>query len=157
MGILDNKITTNYVDGIIDIEAVHKILEEKIGNKYKVKFVKKGNLAKQFLGAQNYDQIHIIKNAYHRTYISLNHLNKQLGIEKDETHFQFNTEDCAAWMSFLNRNFGLVGAGIIRLIYGSGKPFNNDILEALKASYEVKSREENYGISKLWKKDEPAN
>lgn len=158
MGLFDNNMTTNYVDGIVDLEKFHEVLNEKLGNKYEIKFIKKGNQATQMIGAgKNYDQVFIAKNAYHRTFVSINHLTKQLGVENDETHIAFDRETLKWWLSILHGSLGFVGAGIIRLMYGSSVPFDKDIMDALQSKFEIKSRTENYGLSQLWKKDEQAN
>lgn len=157
MGLFDNVLKTTYVDGIVDIKSIHELLDEKLGKKYKVKFVPKSNSVMQMIGGDKQDQVFIIKNAYHRTYISLTHLNKQLGIENDETLFGFNRDDLNWWLAFLHNNTGIIGALIIRLLYGSSEPFDKEILEALKSKFDVKTREDNYGLSKLWKKDSQAS
>ena len=71
MGLLDKNITITYLEGKVPLEDLFELLKEKLGSKYEVKFLKKGNTAAQFLGTGSAnDRIFIAKNAYHRTLIT---------------------------------------------------------------------------------------
>lgn len=149
MGLLDNVVKTTYIDGIVDIKTIYEVLEKKLGNKYEVKFIPRQNFGKQLIGAgTNIDQIFIAKNAYHRTFISIN---QKAGVENEETHLAFDRDTLKWYLILLNKSFGIIGVGLLRLIYGSNKPFDDDILDALNSKYEIKSREESHGLSQLWK------
>ncbi len=153
MGLLDSKHEMTYMNGLVDLQDLHKLIDEKLGGKYMVKFLKKGNAGQQMLGGEKFDQILIAKNAYHRTLISVDQLPKQVGQEKDETYIHFNRATLKGWLQFLYDNTGFIGGGIINMCYGNNKEFDDDILKALQTKYEIKKREMNTGISALWKKD----
>lgn len=75
MGLLDKNITITFLEGKVSLEDLFELLKEKLGNKYEVKFLKKGSAAAQFLGTGNAeDRIFVAKNAYHRTLITPNML-----------------------------------------------------------------------------------
>ena len=50
MGLLDKNITITFLEGKVPLEDLFELLKEKLGSKYEVKFLKKGNTAAQFLG-----------------------------------------------------------------------------------------------------------
>lgn len=154
MGILDNNKKVTYLDGLVDLQDLHKHLDEKLGKKYEVKFLKKGSVAQQMMGGENFDQIFIAKNTYHRTLITLNQAPKISEQEKDETHIHFNRDTLKWWLKMLNQGF--IGGGILRLIYGSNKDFDGDIIAAIQEKYNLTEREINVGLSALWKKDKNA-
>ena len=45
MGLLDNNITFSYLEGKVPLEDLFEVIKQKLGNKYKVEFIKKGNVA----------------------------------------------------------------------------------------------------------------
>ena len=53
MGLLDRNITITFLEGKVSLEDLFELLKEKLGNKYEVKFLKKGSAAAQFLGTGN--------------------------------------------------------------------------------------------------------
>lgn len=53
MGLLDKNITITFLEGKVSLEDLFELLKEKLGNKYEVKFLKKGSAAAQFLGTGN--------------------------------------------------------------------------------------------------------
>ena len=66
MGLLDKNITITFLEGKVSLEDLFELLKEKLGNKYEVKFLKKGSAAAQFFGTGNAeDRIFVAKNAYH--------------------------------------------------------------------------------------------
>ena len=66
MGLLDKNITITFLEGKVSLEDLFELLKEKLGNKYEVKFLKKGSAAAQFLGTGNAeDRIFVAKNAHH--------------------------------------------------------------------------------------------
>ena len=152
MGLLDKEIKTTYVEGIVALQDLHKAIEENLGSKYEVKFLKKGGLGHQMIGGQAFDQILVAKNAYHRTIISVSTMPQGPGQEKEETLINFNQATLKWWLQAINRNVGFIGGGIIRLMYGSNVSFDTDIVSALKSKYELKERKLNVGLSALWKK-----
>ncbi|GIZ15348.1 hypothetical protein [Capnocytophaga catalasegens] len=152
MGLLDNNVTTTYIEGKVDLKELYEVLKEKLGDKYQVKYLEKGNVAQQMMGGESFDQIFIAKNAYHRTLISTLVV-PTLDLTKEETILTFNRETLKWWLNILHSQTGFIGATIIRTIYGSNIPFDQDILEALKSKFPLKERTQNMGISTLWKKD----
>jgi len=45
MGLLDKNITITFLEGKVSLEDLFELLKEKLGNKYEVKFLKKGSAA----------------------------------------------------------------------------------------------------------------
>lgn len=64
MGLLDNNITFSYLEGKVPLEDLFEVIKQKLGDKYKVEFIKKGNVASQVLGtSSSVDRIFVAKNA----------------------------------------------------------------------------------------------
>lgn len=53
MGLLDNNITFSYLEGKVPLEDLFEVIKQKLGDKYKVEFIKKGNVASQVLGTSS--------------------------------------------------------------------------------------------------------
>ena len=47
----------------------------------------------------------------------------------------------------------MIGRWIIQTIYGSNLDFDGDILEAINSKYPVQQKDQNVGISALWKRN----
>lgn len=152
MGLLDKKIKINYFTGKITIEEIHKVIEEKLKGKYKIEFQKKGNLISKGMGAPNRDSVFISKNAYHRVFISVEFVSQATSQTEDETYYYTDSSTLKWWLRILNKEVGLIGQLIIRKLYGSADLFYNDINDAVKSKFDLKSREFNAGVSALWKK-----
>ncbi len=148
MGIFDYKMNTYKVAETVSIEDLHKFFEDVLGSKYKIKLERKGKnaVASAFKGVSQ-DQIFIAKNGYHRTVVVPVHAN-------NETHFRLDESTISPWLTFLSRQTGLIGAGIIRLVYGNGKEFYGDVINVLRDKLNVEEGQQNVGISRLWKKED---
>lgn len=154
MGLLDRKEIFTYVEGQVSLEELYELLKEKLGSKYEVKFLKKGSGMAQFLGTGNAnDRIFVAKNAYHRTFIMSNQIPGYDGSAPEVTNLFFDRSTIKGWLKILYSQGGWIGQWIIRSIYGSNEPFDNEILLAINSKYPVKQEERNTGISALWKKD----
>lgn len=147
MGLFDYKINTYKTDKSVSAEELHKMYETSLGSKYKVKLEKKGKnaIVSAFKGVAN-DQIFIAKNGYHRTYVVPFQ-------EGNNTHFRLVESTTSPWITFLSRQTGLIGIGVIRLIYGNGKEFYEDVINVLRTEVNVEEGQQNVGLSALWKKD----
>ena len=148
MGLLDKNITITFLEGKVPLEDLFELLKEKLGSKYEVKFLKKGSTAAQFLGTGSAnDRIFIAKNAYHRTLITTSYA----PMTDDMSRFDRST--MKGWLKMLYSQGGWIGQWIIRTIYGSNQEFDTDILDAINSKYPVQQKDQNVGISALWKKN----
>jgi len=154
MGLLDKNITITFLEGKVSLEDLFELLKEKLGNKYEVKFLKKGSAAAQFLGTGNAeDRIFVAKNAYHRTLITTKYAPMTDDMSREDTYLGFDRSTMKGWLKMLYSEGGWIGQWIIRTIYGSNQDFDTDILDAINSKYPVQQKDQNVGISALWKKN----
>ncbi len=153
MGFLDKKITGYYSLQKVTIKDIGDFLTEKLGEKYKVKQFDKGNLGKQMLSGRTEDQVLVEKNGYHRMVIALSDIPaNQSESGKEEVMFRMGQAGLNGFLRFLRKETGLIGAGILKLIYGSGDDFYYEIINVLSEKYELVEREVNVGVSALFNK-----
>lgn len=138
----------------VSLEDLFELLKEKLGNKYEVKFLKKGSAAAQFFGTGNAeDRIFVAKNAYHRTLITTKYAPMTDDMSREDTYLGFDRSTMKGWLKMLYSEGGWIGQWIIRTIYGSNQDFDTDILDAINSKYPVQQKDQNVGISALWKKN----
>ena len=141
MGLLDNNITFSYLEGKVPLEDLFEVIKQKLGDKYKVEFIKKGNVAS------------VAKNAYHRTFITVKYAPMTEDMSREDTYLGFDRTTMKWWLKGLYNEGGMIGRWIIQTIYGSNKDFDGDILEAINSKYPIQQKEQNVGLSALWKKN----
>ena len=119
-----------------------------------MEFIKKGNAAAQFLGTSaSEDRIFVAKNAYHRTFITVKHAPMTEDMSREDTYLGFDRSTMKWWLKGLYNEGGMIGRWIIQTIYGSNKDFDGDILEAINSKYPIQQKDQNVGISALWKRN----
>ncbi len=111
----------------LKIEDVEKVLKQKLGEKYELKLKKATGIGGQMIGGAANDQITVIKNAYHRTVVSLMVADDTDMNGKKATFIYFSEAELATWLRILRKEAGLIGAGIIRLIYGGSDEIYEDV------------------------------
>ena len=154
IGLLDKNITITFLEGKVPLEDLFELLKEKLGSKYEVKFLKKGNTAAQFLGTGSAnDRIFIAKNAYHRTLITTSYAPMTDDMSREDTYLGFDRSTMKGWLKMLYSEGGWIGQWIIKTIYGSNQEFDTDILDAINSKYPIQQKDQNVGISALWKKN----
>lgn len=154
MGLLDNNITLTFLEGKVPLQDLFEVIKEKLGDKYKVEFIKKGNAASQFLGTSaSDDRIFVAKNAYHRTLITVKYAPMTEDMSREDTYLGFDRTTMKWWLKGLYNEGGMIGRWIIQTIYGSNKDFDGDILEAINSKYPIQQKDQNVGISALWKRN----
>lgn len=127
MGLLDKNITITFLEGKVSLEDLFELLKEKLGNKYEVKFLKKGSAAAQFFGTGNAeDRIFVAKNAYHRTLITTKYAPMTDDMSREDTYLGFDRSTMKGWLKMLYSEGGWIGQWIIRTIYGSNQDFDTD-------------------------------
>ncbi len=153
MGLLDKKYTQYVSYKKVNVEEVSNLLEKKVGDKYKVTFKQKGNIAKQAFSGQKEDNVFVEKNGYHRMRIALSHVPaNQTEAGKEEFHFRIVRAELNGILRFLDRETGIIGSFIIGMIYGDAEEFYSEVYNTLKEAYEFEEREFNVGVSALFKK-----
>ena len=134
MGLLDKNITITFLEGKVPLQDLFEVIKEKLGDKYKVEFIKKGNAAAQFLGTSaSEDRIFVAKNAYHRTFITVKHAPMTEDMSREDTYLGFDRSTMKWWLKGLYNEGGMIGRWIIQTIYGSNLDFDGDILEAINS------------------------
>ena len=113
MGLLDKNITITFLEGKVSLEDLFELLKEKLGNKYEVKFLKKGSAAAQFLGTGNAeDRIFVAKkNAYHRTLITTKYAPMTNDMSREDTYLGFDRSTMKGWLKMLYSEGGWIGHG----------------------------------------------
>ena len=107
-----------------------------------------------FFGTGNAeDRIFVAKNAYHRTLITTKYAPMTDDMSREDTYLGFDRSTMKGWLKMLYSEGGWIGQWIIRTIYGSNQDFDTDILDAINSKYPVQQKDQNVGISVLWKKN----
>ena len=113
MGLLDKNITITFHEGKVSLEDLFELLKEKLGNKYEVKFLKKGSAAAQFFGTGNAeDRIFVAKNAYHRTLITTKYAPMTDDMSREDTYLGFDRSTMKGWLKMLYSEGGWIGNGL---------------------------------------------
>ncbi|WP_435314824.1 hypothetical protein [Cellulophaga fucicola] len=134
------------------IEDVEKVLKEKLGDKYEYKLRKKASIAGQMVGGVNYDNITVIKNAYHRTVVGLETTSSSSPSVPKFTTINFSEATLAGWLGFLNNQVGFIGRIIIRLIYGGDSEIYDEVRETIKNNMNIEVEVHEAGLGALFKK-----
>ncbi|SFW39987.1 hypothetical protein [Cellulophaga fucicola] len=134
------------------IEDVEKVLKEKLGDKYEYKLRKKAGIAGQMVGGVNYDNITVIKNAYHRTVVGLETTSSSSPSVPKFTTINFSEATLAGWLGFLNNQVGFIGSFIIRLIYGGDSEIYDEVRETIKNNMNIEVEVHEAGLGALFKK-----
>ena len=114
MGLLDNNITFSYLEGKVPLEDLFEVIKQKLGDKYKVEFIKKGNVASQVLGtSSSVDRIFVTKNAYHRTFITVKYAPMTEDMSREDTYLGFDRTTMKWWLKGLYNEGGMIGRWII--------------------------------------------
>lgn len=133
------KITNFYTEDELTIEQLEQILKQHLGDKYKIDVKKKSsNLAVKLVSTEKMDMITVGKNAYHRTVIRIQTIKDEFLPSGKRTSIYFDDATLAWWLDLLHSNFGLIGSLIIRLIYGTGDGFYQEIERAVKDNVDGK-------------------
>jgi len=74
-------------------------------------------------------------------------------MSREDTYLGFDRTTMKWWLKGLYNEGGMIGRWIIQTIYGSNKDFDGDILEAINSKYPIQQKEQNVGLSALWKKN----
>ncbi|TSE07284.1 hypothetical protein [Aquimarina algiphila] len=133
-----------YTEEKIDIKSLNQLFENEFGDKYTYKSSNASNnaISKVVSGKSN-DAFTVIKNAYHRTVISLQDID-------GKTYINFGEDTLEWWLNLLNNNFGFIGSLIIRLIYGDGDGFYDEIQATVKNNLQVEEQEIKVGLGALF-------
>ncbi|TPN83383.1 hypothetical protein [Aquimarina algicola] len=132
------------------IEDVEQIIKEKLGDKYTYKSSRKASsVAGKILNSRTEDTITVIKNAYHRFVVVVDVVKDPTSESGKCTHFRFSSAELAGWLAFLHKEGGLLGAFIIRLIYGSNDPIYDEVRNIVKDNFKIEEQTVNTGLSAL--------
>ena len=136
----------------LKIEDVEKVLKEKLGEKYELKFKKGSGIGGQMLGRAAYDEITVIKNAYHRTVVSLEVPKDTDMSGKKCTIIHFSEAELAPWLRILGREVGFIGLFIIGLMYGRKDEIYDEVKNTIKNNLNVEVETLDVGLKSLFKK-----
>ncbi|WP_299117061.1 hypothetical protein [uncultured Winogradskyella sp.] len=147
------KVTTFNATDHPKIEDIEKVLTDKLGDTYKYKTNKKAtSLVGKMAGGSKRDSVTVIKNAYHRTVVSVETFNDHTSESGKRTNIYFSEDTLAGWLAFLNKEAGFLGRIIIRLIYGNGGGFYQEVEQVVKTNINGKDETVEVGLSTLFKK-----
>ena len=118
-----------------------------------MKLKKASGIGGQIIGGVANDQIKVIKNAYHRTVVSLLVSDDTDMSGKKATFIYFSEAELATWLPMLRKEGGLIGWGIIRLIYGGSDEIYDAVKNTIKENIDVIVETHNHGLSALFKKN----
>lgn len=147
------KITTFNAHDHPTIEDVEKLLQENLGAKYEYKLKKKSaSLAGKIMNGSAGDAITIIKDAYHRTVVTITTFEDSGTASGKRTSLYFSEDELAGWLGFLNKQTGLIGHLVIRAIYGSGDGFYEEVEQAIKKNLKGEDETHSVGLGALFGK-----
>lgn len=137
----------------LKIEDVEKVLKQKLGEKYELKLKKASGIGGQMIGGVANDQVTVIKNAYHRTVVSLMVGDDTDMSGKKATFIYFSEAELATWLRMLRKEGGLIGWGIIRLIYGGSDEIYDAVKNTIKENIDVIVETHEHGLRTMFKKN----
>lgn len=147
------KVTTFRAFENPTIEDLEKVLTDKLGDKYQFKSSRKAkSLAGKLVKGSGEDSITVIKNAYHRTVVSISTVDDPSLDTGKRTSIYFSEVTLSGWLSLLHKEAGFIGRFIIRLIYGGSSEIYKDVENTVKEN--IKGEDETFdaGLGSFLKK-----
>ena len=144
------KVTTFKAFENPTIENIEKVLKDNLKDKYEYKIKKKASsLAGKLVNGSSGDSVTVIKNAYHRTVITVITIDDVLAESGKTTAIYFSEDEIAGWLGFLRKEGGLIGGLIIRLIYGGGDGFYEEVEKTVKTNIKGQDETLEVGLGSL--------
>lgn len=135
------------------IEDLEALLKEKLGDKYTYKSSRKASsLAGQLVNSKSKDSVTVIKNAYHRTVVSVATVDDSSLDTGKRTNIFFSEATLAGWLGLLNKEGGFIGRIIIRAIYGTSDEIYDEVKNLIKKNIKGEDETHEVGLSTLFKK-----
>lgn len=135
------------------IEDLETLLKEKLGDKYTYKSSRKAtSLAGKIMDSRAKDSVTIIKNAYHRTVVSVETGDDSSLETGKRTNIFFSEATLAGWLGLLHKEGGFIGRIIIRIIYGVSDEIYEDVKSTVKTNVKGENETHEVGLSTLFKK-----
>lgn len=135
------------------IEELETLLKEKLGDKYTYKSTRKANsLAGKLVNSKSKDSVTVIKNAYHRTVVSVETGDDSSLDTGKRTSVYFSEATLAGWLGLLHKEGGFIGRIIIRMIYGVSDEIYEDVEKTIKTNIKGEDETHEFGLGTLFKK-----
>lgn len=136
------------------IEDLESLLKEKLGDKYTYKSSRKANsLAGKLVNSKSKDSVTVIKNAYHRTVVSVSTVDDASLDTGKRTNIFFSEATLAGWLGFLHKEGGFIGRIIIRIIYGVSDEIYDEVKSTIKTNIKGADETHEVGLGALFKKN----
>lgn len=135
------------------IEEVENLVKSKLGDKYTYKSQRKSNsMAGKILNGSSADALTVIKNAYHRTVVSVETIPDPSLSSGKRTSIYFSDATLAGWLGLLHKEGGFVGRMIIRAIYGAKDEIYDEVEKVVKTNINGQDETTEVGLGSLFKK-----
>jgi len=139
------------------IEDLETLLKEKLGDKYTYKSSRKAtSLAGKLMDSKSKDSVTVIKNAYHRTVVSVETVDDASLDTGKRTSVYFSEATLAGWLGLLHKEGGFIGRIIIRTIYGFSDEIYDVVKSTIKTNINGEDETHEVGLSTLFKKKKQA-
>lgn len=136
------------------IEDLEALLKEQLGDKYTYKSSRKAtSLAGQLVNSKSKDSITVIKNAYHRTVVSVSTVDDSSLDTGKRTNIFFSEATLAGWLGLLHKEGGFIGRIIIRAMYGVSDEIYDEVKSTIKANIKGADETHEVGLAALFKKN----
>lgn len=147
------KVTTFRAFDNTSIEDLESLIKTKLGDKYTyASSRKKNSLAGKLINGSSADSITVIKNAYHRTVVSISTFDDPTLETGKRTTIYFSEATLAGWLGVLNNNAGFLGSIIIGLIYGKSHEIYKEVENLVKTNINGEDETLDVGLGSLFKK-----
>lgn len=135
------------------IEDLEALLEKKLGDKYTYKSSRKAtSLVGKIANSKSADSVTVIKNAYHRTVVSVETIDDASLDTGKRTSVYFSEATLAGWLGLLHKEGGFIGRIIIRAIYGFSDEIYDEVKTTIKTNINGEDETTEVGLSTLFKK-----
>ena len=135
------------------IEDLEKVIKVKLGDKYTYKSTRKAkSTAGKLLNSSSADSVTVIKNAYHRTTVSLETIKDASLSTGLRTSVYFSEAKLAGWLTLLHREGRWLGRIIIRTIYGVSSPIYQEVKDAVKLNIKGEDETSEVGLASFLRK-----
>lgn len=139
------------------IEELEALLKEKLGDKYTYKSSRKAtSLAGKLIDSRAKDSVTVIRNAYHRTVVSIETVDDTSLATGKRTSVYFSEATLAGWLGFLHKEAGFIGRIIIRIIYGVSDEIYDEVKSTVKTNIKGENETHEVGLGALFKKKKQA-
>lgn len=134
------------------IEEIEMVIKSKLGDKYTYKSNRKtSSIAGKIFNGSSADSITVIKNAYHRTVVSVETIPDPSLPSGKRTSIYFSEVTLAGWLGLLHKEGGFLGRMIISAIYGAKDEIYGEVEKVVKTNVNGQDETSEVGLGAFLK------